>query len=127
MREWRQTWNSQMQRKRPHWEREELIQVFLLGLIAAQPKSLDSVEPSQFSEPWASGAAFIQKALKGDTHGLDVWLRSNLGVERANGTKVLDAVLERFQRDAAYRKAYSTDAFMANLARLREAMSGKRT
>lgn len=108
-----------MQRKRPHWEREELLQVFLLGASIVNPKLLESVQPSDFTGTWARGAEYVQKALKGkDSESLYRWLENNLGVKPTNGTKAIDAALERLRQDAVFREAQKTDGLSAQVARL---------
>lgn len=107
-----------MQRKRPHWEREELLQVFLLGAAAANPKLLDDLVPSDFTGAWAECVAQMQRAKKKEPHTLDSWLERHLGIRRVNGSKAVDSALERFRQDAEFRKAVAADPYGAQLARL---------
>lgn len=118
--------HSKQMKRRPHWEREELLQMYLLGAFAAQPKLMEAIEPSQFSEPWASAVAFAQKALKGDTAAFDRWLSATLGVVRVNGDKAIDAALERLRQDAEFRAAAKEDEGLAWHARVSAAMRDKR-
>lgn len=116
-----------MTRKRPHYEREELLQVFLLGMFAAKPQLMDGLEAQDFTGAWAECVAFMEKARKAkDSESLYRWLESHLGVKPANGTKTCDAALERFRQDAAFRKAEKVDQFSAQLARLQAEMTDRR-
>ena len=121
----------QNNQKRPHYEREELVQVFILGALAANPKKLlEKVESSAFQSPWSVAVAALKEALEGagkdgSQDALNRWLERNLGVER-NGDGVIDAALERLRRDAEFRKAAKEDGFAARLARLAVAMQDKR-
>lgn len=121
----------QTNNKRPHWEREELLQVFLLGAIAASPKKLlEKLEPGSLTSPWSVALAAFREAMEGagkngSQDALNRWLERNLGVER-NGGGVIDAALERLRRDAEFRKAAKADSYTAVVARLAALMQDRR-
>lgn len=121
----------QTNNKRPHWEREELLQVFLLGAASANPKKvLEKVDTSAFQSPWSVAVAAMKEALEGagkngSQDALNRWLERNLGVER-NGDGVIDAALERLRRDAEFRKAKKADSYTAVVARLAALMQDRR-
>lgn len=116
-----------MKRRRPHWEREELIQLFVLGMIAANPKLSDGLETTAFTGNWSEGLAAFQEAIAGkDTRKLNDWLENQLGVKRVNGDKVVDAALERLRQDAAFRDARKVDELGAWQARVMAEMRDRR-
>lgn len=118
---------KEVKRRRPHWEREDLLQVFLMGAFLANPKLMDGVEPKQFTGAWAEGVAFLKKAVKDkDSESLYRWLSNNLGVNPTNGTKAMDAALERLRQDSVFRDASKVDEYGAQLARLMAEMRDRR-
>lgn len=115
-----------MRTTRQLWDREQLLQTFLLGAAAANPKLLDDLQESDFESLMGAGVASMKKALNGETKELNLWLERTIGVRRINGEKVIDASLERLRQDAAYRRAEKEDAYTAKLARMLAEMSDRR-
>ena len=121
-------------KKRPHLEREELLQAFMLGAAAGSVKMLEKLEAPSFSLPWSAAVTAMvdarrdgdsEEAKKAAVARLDDWMYRNLGIER-KGDRVVDAALERLRRDSEFRKAAKEDGFAARLARLAVAMQDKR-
>ena len=115
-----------LEQRRPQWERETLLQVFLLGALANDRSAIEAATATDWTPPWDELVTLMQRALKGDNTGLDKFLANHFGIERSNGMKVIEAALERFRADAEFRTAHKSDPFAAQVARLMEAMRLRR-
>lgn len=111
-------------RRRPYLEREEMLQLVLVGAALVDEELRSSLVAAEFSEPYATVINAIQggKDVTPDlVETVHTFAESHLGVLReSRRERLIEACVRRLRVDAVYREASKRDTLAATFVRMSE-------
>lgn len=117
-------------RKRRYLEREEMLQLVLVGAALVDEELRRSLVASDFSEPYATVINAIQgggDATPRQVEAVHSFAESHLGVLReSRRERVIDACVRRLRVDGAVREAGRRDSLAATFLRMREVIEERK-